>query len=68
MIYLFQYESNEHRTKTENQTTPHKTTNNKPPHFDDEITKEKKLDLCENHLFRLKYREKDEDEWFQVKN
>jgi len=26
---------------TENQTTPHKTTNNKPPHLDDEITKKK---------------------------
>ncbi|KEH36490.1 hypothetical protein MTR_2g011510 [Medicago truncatula] len=44
---------NEHRKNTENQTTPHKTTNNKPPHLDDEITK-KNLDLCENHLFRLK--------------
>jgi len=28
----------------------------------------KNLDLCENHLFRLKQREKDEDEWFEVKN
>jgi len=28
----------------------------------------KNLDLCENHLFKLKYREKDEDRWFQVKN
>jgi len=50
-----------HRKKTRNQTTPHKTTNNKPPHLDDEITK-KKLDLCENHLFRLKYRRKKKDE------
>ncbi|AES91575.1 hypothetical protein MTR_4g114990 [Medicago truncatula] len=33
---IFQYESNEHRTKTGNQTTPHKTTNNKSPHLDDE--------------------------------
>jgi len=31
--------------------------NNKLPHLDDEITR-KNLDLCENHLFRLKYREK----------
>jgi len=37
---IFQYESNGHRTKTENQTAPHKTTNNTPPHSDDE---EKKL-------------------------
>jgi len=36
---IFQYESNEHRKNTENRTTPHKTTNNKPPHLDDEITK-----------------------------
>jgi len=27
--------------KTKNQTTPHKTTNNKPPHVGDEITKKK---------------------------
>jgi len=27
--------------KTGNQTTPHKTTNNKPPHLDDEIKKKK---------------------------
>jgi len=32
---------NEHRKKTTNQTTPHKMTNNKPPHLDDEITKKK---------------------------
>ncbi|KEH35194.1 hypothetical protein MTR_3g081510 [Medicago truncatula] len=38
---IFQYESNEHYTKTGNQTTPHKTTNNKSPHLDDEITKKK---------------------------
>jgi len=25
--------------RRENQTTPHKTTNNKPPHLGDEITK-----------------------------
>ena len=30
--------------------------------------KKKNLDLCENHLFILKYREKDEEGWFQVKN
>jgi hypothetical protein len=28
--------------------------------------KEQNLDLYENHLFRLKEREKNEDEWFQV--
>jgi len=28
-LSIFQYESNEHRRKTGNQTTPHKTTNNK---------------------------------------
>ncbi|AES60177.1 hypothetical protein MTR_1g041700 [Medicago truncatula] len=38
---IFQYESNVHRTKTGNQTIPHKTTNNKSPHLDDEITKKK---------------------------
>ena len=31
-------------------------------------SKRKNLDLCENHLFRLKQREKDEEGWFQVKN
>ena len=35
--------------------------NNKPPHLDDEILK-KKPSYCKNHLFRLKYREKDEEE------
>jgi len=35
--------------RRENQTTPHKTTNNKPPHLGDEITK-KNLDLCEKSL------------------
>lgn len=34
---IFQYESNEHRKKTINQTT----TNNKQPHVDHEITKKK---------------------------
>ena len=36
---------NEQRKKMRNQTTPHKTTNNKPPHLRDAITK-KNLDLC----------------------
>ena len=41
--------------------TPHKTTNNTTSHLDDEITKKtqkKKFDICENHLFRLKEKEK----------
>ncbi|KEH20787.1 hypothetical protein MTR_8g089930 [Medicago truncatula] len=40
-LLIFQYESNERRTTKENQTMPHKTTNNKPPHLDDEISKKK---------------------------
>ncbi|AES87477.1 hypothetical protein MTR_4g028020 [Medicago truncatula] len=40
-LLISQYESNEQRTTTENQTTPHKTTNNTPPHLDDEIAKKK---------------------------
>jgi len=28
-----------------NQTTPHKTTNNKPPHLGDEITKKKPISM-----------------------
>jgi len=50
---IFQDESNEHRNKTGNQTMPHKTTNNTPPHSYGKITK-KNPDLCENHLFKLK--------------
>jgi len=53
--------------ETRNQTTPHKTTNNKPPHLDDEIKKKKPRSMW-NHLFRLKQREKDEEGWFQIKN
>jgi len=55
LMPVFQSEINEHRDKTRNQTS-HKTTNNTTPHLDDEITKKntKKLDVCENHLFRLK--------------
>jgi len=34
--------TNEHRNKTQNQTTPHKTKNNTPSHSDDEITKKEK--------------------------
>jgi len=56
-----QYESNEYRDKTWNQT--HKTTNNTIPHSDDEITnKNKKFDICENHLFILKKRKK---KWYK---
>jgi hypothetical protein len=55
---IFQYEPNEHHNKTQNQT-PHKTTNNTTPHSDDEITQKKwKLDMCENHLFKLKVKRK----------
>jgi len=37
-----------------------KTTNNTTPQSDDEITKtqKEKLDICENHLFRLKEKKK----------
>ena len=37
--------------------TSHRTTSNATPHLDDEITKKtqkKKLNICENHLFRSK--------------
>ena len=44
MKTIFQYELNEYRDKTQNQT----------PHVDDEITKyKKKLDKRESRLFRL---------------
>jgi len=45
---IFQYELNEHRDKTQNQT-PHMTTNNTTSQVDDEITKTQKqtLDICE---------------------
>jgi hypothetical protein len=33
----------EYRMKTGNKTTSRKTTNNKPPHLDDEITKKKSM-------------------------
>ena len=38
----------------------HKMTNNicTTPHSDDEITKTKKLNICESHLFELKERKK----------
>jgi len=35
--------TNEHRNKTRNQITPHKTTNNTTSHLDDEITKKEKI-------------------------
>ena len=38
---LIEYESNEHRNKTENQTTPPKTTKNSPLQSNDEITRKK---------------------------
>jgi hypothetical protein len=41
LMPIFQYELNEHRDKTQNQTS-HKTTNNKTPHLNDEITKNTK--------------------------
>ena len=46
-------------TRREIKTTPYKTTNT-TPHSDDEITKktQKKLNICKNHLFRSKEREK----------
>ncbi|AES70643.1 hypothetical protein MTR_3g060680 [Medicago truncatula] len=52
-------ELSEHCDKTRNQT-PHKTTKNTTPQLDDEITKTKKgkLDICKNHLFRLKEKRK----------
>jgi len=54
----FQYEPNEHRNKTLNQTTPHNTTNNTMPHSDDEITKshKRKHFMRENQLFKSKKR------------
>jgi len=55
--------TNEHRNKTRNQTTPHKTTNT-TSHSDDEITKKGKNHLCENHLFDWKKRKKDAEGWF----
>jgi len=56
---IFQQELSEHCDKTRNQTS-HKTTNNTTPQLDDEITKtqKEKLDICENHLFRLKKKRK----------
>jgi len=57
---IFQYEPNNHHNKIRNQTTPHKTTNNTRRHSHDEITK-KKFSVCKNHLFILKYNEKDEE-------
>jgi len=55
---IFQYESNKHCNKMQNQTMPHKTANNTMLHSDGEIKKKKKLkkklDIYGNHLFRLK--------------
>ena len=67
LTMIFQYESNEHRNKTWNQTLSHKTTKTTTPHSNNEITKKhksKNLMYVKITYLEWKKEKRDAEGWF----